>query len=380
MEVNKLHSDLKELYKGKDTKRAFNFEFEDNNEKSKLIHLFKKGFWSIMPFASYSRDTLGLRLSPEEPHLKKSSVVSFNGGYQECFTLAPDLKSVIPMSNLIFMDETNLIRYFQENIEETILLSKSFFEYLGSGDLDFLKQFLLSDFNQERFENAPKQADNFYKEFWDHYYNTPEQKKAFELFEELKEDNSHLPDHEFADYGIWNNYVRNVLANRAYSSISIEVEEKWKHYWHCAQLPHGFDCDDVDFEEYKINLGHSGSLVRFFSSAFDSEWEERYAIFPEEVQKHPIFEATEAIRLSRQYNGEKHLEAAIRLEEEYKDPIASWNALISASYWAGRMGRLDIIEQAWQQAVDLSEKHGWVEINGVLKDQLAFYNHYKDTI
>ena len=380
MEVNKLHSDLKELYKGKDTRRAFNFEFEHKTEKTGLIRLFKKGFWSVMPIAFHSDNILAIKLSPDIKTLQDAPIVSFDEVYNECFTVAPNLKSIIPMANLIFIDETKLIKYFQENIETTVALSKPFFEYIGGGDLDFLEQFLLSDSNQERFENAPAHADQFYKEFWDHYYNTPEQKKAFELSEDLKEDNSYLPVYESADYGIWNNYIRNVLANRAYERIPVEDEDKWEHYWYCAQLPHGFDCDDNSFEEYKIHLGHSGSLVRFFSDSFNSGWKEQYAIFPEEVQKHPIFEATEVIRLSRQYNGEKHFEAAIRLEEEYKDPIASWNALISASYWAGRMGRLDIVEQAWQQAIDLSEKHGWIEIKEVLKDQLAFYNHYKDTI
>lgn len=78
-------------------------------------------------------------------------------------------------------------------------------------------------------------------------------------------------------------------------------------------------------------------------------------MFPEEVQKHPLFEATEAIRIDGQYGytGEKHLEVA---------------------------SHLDIVEKAWQQAINLSEKHGWTEINEILKDQLAFYNHYKDDV
>lgn len=380
MEVNKTHSSLKEMYNGKNTKQAFNFEFVDDNEKVKLIFLFRKGFWSVMPFGFYSKNILALKLIPQEPVLNNAPVVLFNNTYQECFTHAPNLKSVISMTNLILMENKDLLEYLQEDIKEGVELSKPFFGYAGGGDLDFLRQFLFSESNQKRFENPSVHIDDFYKEFWDYYYDTPEQKKAFELFKKLRDDVSYLADYGVYDYGVWNNYVRNVFANRAYSRISIEDKNKWQHFWHCAQLPHGFDCDDNSFESYKISPGNSESLIRFFSDSFNSGWEEQYEIFPKEVQNHPIFEATEAIRLNRQYPGEKHLAAATRLEEEYNDPVASWNALISASYWAGRMGRLDIIEEAWQKAINLSEKHNWSEINEVLKDQFKFYNHYKDIV
>lgn len=383
MEINKVHSSLKKIYQDKkEVNRVFFFEFKDEDENKKLITLIRKGFWSVAPLGFYSRNVLAIRLTPKIPSLKKSPIVSFNGGYQECFTFAPDLQTIIPMSYLRFMGKSKVIEELQEEIEGAVNLSKPFFDFLGGGNLDFLKRFLLSEANQERFKDAANLEDAFYKEFWNHYYGTPEQEKAFQLFEKLKEKRTYLPNHESTTYGVWNEYVGNVLAKRALSLLHIEDEDKWQHLWRCAQLPHGFDCDDNGFDYYKISLGNSDSLVRDISESFNSGWEEQYAIFPKEVQKHPLFEATEAIRINGQYGytGEKHLEAASRLEEEYKDPIASWNALISASYWAGKRERLDIVEKAWQQAIDLSEKNGWIEINEVLKDQLAFYNHYKDKV
>lgn len=382
MEINRLHSDLKKRYQDKNIKYIFNFQFENLSEQTELICLLKKGFWSVMPFAFNGRaNILSLKLSPDKS-IKQSPVVTFDMVYEECFTLAPDLQATIPMSYLRFMDDSEVIAEFQEQMEVAVNLSKPFFDYLGGGDLDFLKLFLFSEGNQERFKDAANFEDSFFKEFWDHYYSTPEQKSAFQLFEKLKEKRTYLPDYKPTNYGIWNEYVGNVLAKRALGLLNMEDEEKWQHLWHCAQLPHGFDCDNNGFDHYKISLGNSDSLVRDISESFNSGWEEQYAIFPKEVQEHPLFEATEAIRINGQYGytGEKHLVAAVRLEEEYKDPVAAWNALISASYWAGRRERLDLVERAWKQAIDLSEKNGWIEINEVLKYQFTFYNHYKDKV
>ncbi|MEO4005963.1 hypothetical protein [Flavobacterium sp. CAU 1735] len=382
MEINKIHSDLKKIYQDKkESDRAFLFKFKDEDENEKLITLLKMGFWSVVPLGFYSDNILAIRLTPEKP-LKKSPIVFYNGTYQECYTFAPNLQAIIPMSYLKFMGKPKVIAELQDKIEGAVTLSKPFFDYLGGGDLDFLKQFLLSEANQERLKDAANFEDAFFKEFWDHYYDTPEQKKAFELFEKLKEKRTYFPSYEHADYGLWNEYVGNVLANRAYELLNMEDEYKWPHYWHCVKLPHGFDCDTNGFHKYVISLGNSGSFVRDIAEVFDSEWEDKYAMFPEEVQKHPLFEATETIKFEGYYGytGEKHLAAAARLEEEYKDPVAAWKALISASYWGGRRERLDIVEKAWQQAIDLSEKNGWIEINEVLMDQLEFYNHYKDKI
>lgn len=382
MEINRLHSDLKKIYQDRDIKYAFNVEFEYPSEKTELMQLLKMGFWSVMPFAfNGGANILSLKLSPGKP-VKESSVVTFDEVYKECFTFAPNLQATISMANLKLMNRLVVIEELKNQIEGAVDLSKPFFDYLGGGDLNFLNQFLLSEANQERFKDAANFKDAFFKEFWDHYYDTPEQKKAFELFEKLKEKRTYLPDYEPINYGIWNEYVRNVLAQRAYGLLNMEDEDKWQHYWHCAKLSHGFDCDNKSFDKYTISLGNSDSLVRDIAEVFDSEWEDKYAMFPEEVQKHPLFEATETIKFEGDYDyaGEKHLAAATRLEEEYKDPIASWNALVSASYWAGKRERLDIVEKAWQQAIDLSEKHGWTEINEILKDQLVFYNHYKDYV
>ncbi|WP_146028626.1 MULTISPECIES: hypothetical protein [Chryseobacterium] len=376
MEINKVHSDLKEMYNDKNVKWKFNLAFNHKDEKILLMNALKRGFWSIMPFGFEGDNILAIKLIPQKT-LEKASIVAFNEVYQECFTFASNIQATIPMANLKFMTKLTLIQELQKEIEDAIVLSKPFFNYFGSGDLEFLKQFLLSESNQVRFENASEHREEFYKEFWSHYYNTPENKKAFELFDKLIENCIYLPEYDQLDYGVWNNYIGNVLANRAYSLMKIEIKDKWKHYWRCAQLPHGFDCDNNSFEKYTISLGDSSSLLDFIAYSFDSEWESRYAIFPKEIQKHPLFEATEAIKKVKGYAGDLHIKAAVILEKEYNDPIGCWNALLSASYWAGKRGDLDGVEMCWGLAIDLSRTHGWTEIHNVLSEQMEFYYHYK---
>ncbi|UUC44373.1 hypothetical protein [Flavobacterium cerinum] len=379
MEINKVHSDLKDIYKAKAVKRKFNFTFEHEDEKGVLMNALKRGFWSIMPFGFKGDDILAFQLTPGKDIQQEAPIVVFDDVYRECFTFAPTIQATIPMANLKFMCELELIQELQEEIEEATVVSQPFFDYFGGGDLEFLKQFLLSESNQERFENAPEYEEVFYKEFWSHYYNTPENTKAFQLFDQLIDSRIRLPEYEPADYGLWNNYIGNVLATRAYSRISLEDKDKWKHYWRCAQLPHGFDCDDNSFEEYTIHVGHSSSLLNCVADIFDSEWKDKYALFPEEVQKHPLFEATEAIReAGRGYAGDRHIKAAVLLEKEHNDPIGCWNALISASYWAGKSGNLDAVEMCWGLAIDLSRTHGWTEIHAILSEQMEFYYHYKE--
>ncbi len=379
MEINKKHSELKEIYEGKDVKWKFNLTFDHKDEKILLMNALKRGFWSIMPFGFEGDNILAFKLTPQKV-LEKTPIVAFHEVYQECFTFASNILATIPMANLKFMTKLTLIQELQKEIENAIILSKPFFDYFGGGDLEFLRQFLLSGSNQVRFENASKYKEEFYKEFWNHYYDTPENTKAFELFDQLIDRYRFLPEYDQTDYGLWNNYIGNVLANRAYSLMKIEIQDKWKHYWYCAQLPHGFDCDDNSFEKYTIKLGDSSSLLDFIADSFDSEWESRYAIFPEEIQKHPLFEATEAIKKVQAYAGDMHIKAAVILAEEYNDPIGSWNALISASYWAGKRGNLDNVEMCWGLAIDLSRTHGWTEIHNILSEQMEFYYHYKDKL
>nr|WP_315087667.1 hypothetical protein [uncultured Chryseobacterium sp.] len=384
MEINRIHSDLKEIYKGKEVDEKFNFTFEYRygDEKFLLMKLLKKGYWSVMPFAFNSDNVLAFQLNPNQQKFQDTSIVSFDDTYLECFMLSPNVKGIIPLTNLIYFDEFFFINRAKDTIDEIILLSKPFFDYFGGGDLDFFKNFLLSESNQERFENADEYREEFYKEFWSHYYDTPENIKAFELFDKLINRLTYLPQYEDVaeDYGLWNNYIGNVLAKRAYSRIIVEDIDKWKHYWRCAQLPHGFDCDTNSFEEYTIHFGWSSSLLDCISDSFDSERESKYEMFPEEVKKHPLFEATEAIRKVGGYSGDLHIKAAVILEKEYNDPVGCWNALISASYWAGKRGDLDGVEMCWGLAIDLSKTHGWTEIHNVLSEQMEFYYHYKDKI
>ncbi|MFY7843755.1 hypothetical protein [Chryseobacterium gambrini] len=107
MEINKVHSDLKEIYKGKEVDKKFNFTFEYRygDEKFLLMKLLKKGYWSVMPFAFNSDNTLAFQLNPNQKKFQDTSIVSFDDTYLECFMLSPNVKGIIPLTNLIYFDE-----------------------------------------------------------------------------------------------------------------------------------------------------------------------------------------------------------------------------------------------------------------------------------
>lgn len=129
MEINKIHSDLKEIYKAKDIKGNLKFEFDVEDQKAKLMKLLKKGFWSVMPFAFHGHkgnDILAFQLIPGKK-IEEAPIVSFDKVYQECFMLSPNIKAIISMVNLMYMDEESSVKRRQEAIEETIALSKPFF-------------------------------------------------------------------------------------------------------------------------------------------------------------------------------------------------------------------------------------------------------------
>ena len=80
MKVNKIHQELKELYKGKsDVFDTLGIQFNIDDEKTRIINLFDKGYWSIAPLAFNAFEEYSIRLTP----LKRitDSCINVNSGY-----------------------------------------------------------------------------------------------------------------------------------------------------------------------------------------------------------------------------------------------------------------------------------------------------------
>ncbi|WP_286914773.1 hypothetical protein [Flavobacterium sp. UBA4197] len=384
IQLNSLQAELSRLYEGQETREALKIEFNRKGSLLKQMRMFENGFWFLAPFAfePASGSTLAVSLSPRMTSLKDEPVVKvYTGFYSDvaAITQAPNLKAMIPMAYLKLMETATAIKALKSNMDAAISQSKPLFDYLGEGDLDFLKSYLLDEENQERFKKAKKNRDVFFCDFWNHYYDTPEHKKAFDLFAQLIADKKFLPEFQEEDYGIWNAYVRSALTERAYDlepKNKTQMEKQYWHLWKYARMPLGLDCDEMGFKKYEYHYGESKSMMWGVSLSINSA-RDHEGFLPEEVASHPLYEATTLIE-GKQYAGEHHWMAAKRFDEEYNDAESCWNALIAAAYWAGLAKRLDLVEASWQYAIDLSQRQGWNVLNEVLKDQWAFYEYHKN--
>ena len=171
--LNSLQADLNRLYKGQDTRKALKIEFNGKGSVIEQIRFFEKGFWFQAPFAFEYEDysTLAVLLSPHMTSLKEAPVVNlkkgvwFNDGAAAA-TQAPNLKAMIPMAYLRLMESATAIKGLKSDLEAAISQSKPLFDYLGGGNLDFLKSYLLNEENQERFKKAKRNYDSFFCDFW----------------------------------------------------------------------------------------------------------------------------------------------------------------------------------------------------------------------
>lgn len=378
MKINTINQSLKELYKGKETNLILGFEFGYEKEIERCMSMFRSGYWSVAPFAFEDYNDFVIKLTPGKELFNSQIMVK---GIVDLWTISPDLKSFITMSWLRFLNDIDIVNdEIKQNwclLEE---ISLPFREYTNSPDsLDFLKMYINDQDKLKCIENSEKYYADVYLDFWNHYYDTLEQKAYNTLIKNLVKDPSYLPDFEIKSYGVWTVRVYNALAQRAYSYdlFDMEDDKKAAFYWQSFIQPHGFDAESYITEILPPKSARSESQI-VTTIGFANP--DRIYQFPKLMQEHPLFESLEQIIKSpSSYNGDAHIAAAKVLDKEHNDPIQAWNALVSAGYWSGvNFNEPNIV--AWKAAIDLSHKHGWAEINEILKDQLEFYNHYKDRV
>ena len=91
MKVNKIHQELKELYKGKsDVFDTLGFDVSTTDERKRVINIFKQGYWSVAFFSSSMQYNFGIKLSPKQS-IKHSKIVKKSRNDFQIFSLL-DLK------------------------------------------------------------------------------------------------------------------------------------------------------------------------------------------------------------------------------------------------------------------------------------------------
>lgn len=375
MKLNKICYDLKELYKNKhqiDIETLMGVRLDYENHIKRYVEIFRLGYWSSVPFAFEDYNNFAIKLTPQESLRSMPIIMGYESEY---VTFSNNLANFLPMRQLRMLDTPDALQYILDDWQLLEDISLPFREYTDSIDsLEFLKVYLLNKDKFRYLKNPSKFYIQIYLDFWNHYYNTTQQKEYANLIYSLIEDKSYLPEFKIKDYGIWNARAYNAIGRRAYNLINIEAEEKENQFWQSFIQPHGFDAVEVDFGfipyPTSTNFQLDGVISKFIPELG----------YFAKMSDHPLYEVGQIISKNKNiYNGDAHVEAAKVIDEELNDSIMAWDALVSAGYWSGvNFGNPNI--NAWKAAIDLSEKHGWAEINEVLVDQLEFYNHYKDKI
>ena len=227
-------------------------------------------------------------------------------------------------------------------------------------------------------ENQPgeRKEDNVskYLQFWLHYDKTEGHSILRETINLLNEDKKWLPGAlPPGDLGIWETRIKNLLMSRAKSNRVIYGNEKVKDFIIEGFLqPHGYDAEDIVFSQtptYNTSKSSVDAVTGYFKLAPE--------LLPETFLKSHFYEA--AVQIDKSFNGYKgqeHYQAALVLESEGK-PLEAWNALVSASYWAGVNGDPDGVEKHWQKAIEICEKQNWIDALDALTTQWDWYQDYK---
>ncbi|MGN7863250.1 hypothetical protein [Chryseobacterium sp. 22458] len=376
MKLNKIHQDLKELYEGKERlDTILGVEFSHQEEVKIYTKILEIGQWYVAPFSFERYDSYAIKLTPNKKLL--DSPVYLRNRWDH-YLFSNNLANFLSFGQLRMLDTSEFVQYILDDWQLLEELSLPFREYTNSLDsLKFLKEYLHNEDKLKYLKNPSEFYPNIYLDFWNHYYDTPQQRGYVTLMQLMMEEESYLPDFEIKDYGIWNTRAYNALSQRAYSDSLFDLNEQKKSnfYWQSFIQAHGFDAMRYVLDilpEYSANSDSQITTTIGFANS------DRIYQFPEKIQEHPLFLPLERItKFSKSYNGDAHIEAAKAIDEELNDPVMAWDALVSAGYWNGvNFGSPNM--DAWKAAIDLSEKHSWTEINEVLIDQLEFYNQYKD--
>ena len=377
MKLNNIHQELNTLYKNKGKfENLLSFEFTCEDEVKRVIKNFRSGYWSVMPFAFDTYSNFGIKLHPKN-RIENSSIVDVDNS--DGVTVAANLKTFLPLINLRYLKKIKIIeKHFIEKRKDITEISLAYREYTnGLDSLDFFYNYITDSESLKLFEGSDKNLNQVYLDFWNYYNNTPEQKVYSDLIIKLVSDREFYPEFKEVDYGIWNHRMHHALAHRVYGNLDVNFNKAEKYYWNNLIQSHGFDGLKQDFGLRPNPSSNSYLSLRPIYGAFDTNLSRT---FSKEVLEHPLYEAVQELRINqRGYKGEKHIEAAAILDTEYNDPYAAWDALVTASYWAGQAGSR-AIEPMWEAAIYLSEKHNWTEINEVLVQQYEYYNYYKDKI
>jgi len=376
--INYIHKDISRLFKGEEEDVKTYLGFLPEIQENKVLSFFRRGLWYLCFIGENSYNVnYAIRLTPNKSILEMPLVQT--NGHNRIVTIAPSMSALIPMLQLEELKAPAIAEYILEDWEVTEKMAKKFHHHFDIDyNLDYLKSYLENPENEYKLKNADVLAetthDDIYIDFWKHYYPTKECNLLFDIIKELKETRGTYVANVDQLTGVWENRIKNLLMYFSYSNMDLETSVKELHDILWVGLR---DCQPCDFTSTDLHYPPSQSI----SLQLIFHWPLEYFFMITDkhsaaIKSHPIYTALKELSENYGgYNGEAHVNAAKVLDEKHNDPIQAWKALVTAAYWSG-VNHEDPNMPAWEAAIDLSAKHGWEDINRVLKEQLDFYNSY----
>ncbi|MBY8961756.1 hypothetical protein KJK34_03215 [Flavobacterium sp. D11R37] len=331
-----------------------------------------KGYWSSYFFGHLTDGvSLSLRIFPNSTFKNWSIVQNMEGDFASTFS--NNISNLIPIAQLGMLLHKDLFGYVSKDWHIFSRLIDPLLDIFVSRDkLNYIKDYAFNPLNQPISNNKQNSLSNYLK-FWFHYDQSEGHKIMREIIEKLQFDENWLPNSFSHDnLGIWETRIKNMLMSRAYFLTNRSSFEHNKNFlWEGYQQPHGYDFSDFEYSHY-LQLIRTKNGIHFFA--------EQIKLFAThidpEILNHPLY--TTLKPLSNDFNayvGEEHYQAALLL---YQDkPLDAWNALVSASYWAGVNGRPDLVEKHWQKAIELCQNQNWTDALDALTYQWEWYQNYK---
>ncbi len=118
MKLNSIHTKLSAAYPNQEElKKVLGFYFTPDDYMSRCMNLFKRGYWSLAPFAFSGTYNFAVRLMPSKK-LLDSPIVYL--GNNDPVTVSPRLGTFIPFFSLSFFDNPS----FVAGSKKTLLMLK----------------------------------------------------------------------------------------------------------------------------------------------------------------------------------------------------------------------------------------------------------------
>lgn len=348
------------------------FRVQNISEKVKL--LCDKGWWHCYVLSSkqFSNQDVCLRITPWETWDEWNLSVVHS---RSCAYSILNNVYALPIIRLEHIEQhKDVFEEFQEEFQEFEELIRPVYQILSiEQELSFIRDYLADK------DNVPDGSDHEERYLNLLFrYDTSDVHRLFrkKLSEMIKEPDVIPYDGIDQHLGAWDQRFRNILARRAIDhSNAIALAKLAPMLWNAFVLPHGFDTAGSKLSQYPDTSSPPEIFLTDIARLLTADYYE----FPPEITEHPLYKAATALNeRGSGYTGVEHAEAAAVLDEHYADPIGSWNALVSAAFWAGRNNAGEDMQLAlWDQAIWLCEKEDWVDAHSALKHQRQLYDGTK---